>query len=238
MKGSILKKRLLLLVAASLFSALYYYVYTTLIGRVRGIGTVDAAAALGLCTFGAIVLLLFSFAFYHLMQSRTPILPELSTEGPMKPEQSGRLLQQICDTAERTDDVADKFRFVDKISEYKTALERWMEERKPYLDKDFKLLDVMQVLPLNRSYISRLFNEGYGASFFDFVMRYRLDESIRMLEERPEMNIRHISDACGFSSPSVFGRAFLKHIGVTPKQYRRTVDPAMAAEHHRRTATI
>lgn len=99
-------------------------------------------------------------------------------------------------------------------------LERWMQEQKPYRQKDFKLLDVMQVLPLNRSYISHLFNEGYGETFFNFVMRYRIEESVRLLENHPEMNIRRISDLCGFSSPSVFGRAFLKNKGVTPKQYR------------------
>lgn len=172
-----------------------------------------------------IFLLFFAFAFYHILRRRTtPDLSEFSAEdapdeskGDIHPDSA----QAVCGTSETGD---DKYRFVDKIPHYKIDLERWMNEQKPYKNKDFKLLDVMQRLPLNRSYISRLFNEGYGETFFDFVMRYRLEESVQLMEQHPEINIRRISELCGFSSASVFGRAFLKNKGVTPKQYRRDMD--------------
>lgn len=121
---------------------------------------------------------------------------------------------------EELSDCADKYRFIDKIPEHKVALENWMTTDKPYLDKDFRLLDVMNILPLNRSYLSRMFNEAYSETFFCFVMRYRINESTHLLKTRPDLTISRIAEMCGFSSPSVFGRAFLKSEGITPKQYR------------------
>lgn len=163
--------------------------------------------------------LMFFIFVFNLMRRRMPVMQQYPNDDELLCEQAGIIAYK--DEERNFSFVEDKYRFVDKFHQYKADLELWMQEQKPYLNKDFKLLDVMQVLPLNRSYISRLFNEGYGESFFSFVMRYRIDESVNLLENSPEMNIRQISDICGFSSPSVYGRAFLKIKGVTPNQYRK-----------------
>lgn len=110
--------------------------------------------------------------------------------------------------------------FTDKISVYKAKLEEWMLTEKPYLRKDFKLIDVMEILPLNRSYLSRLFNDGYGVSLYQFVMSYRLEESKRLLIIRPDLDITKIAELSGFSSISVFGRAFTQEMKCSPKKWR------------------
>ncbi|WP_294068502.1 helix-turn-helix domain-containing protein [Proteiniphilum sp. UBA1028] len=110
--------------------------------------------------------------------------------------------------------------FADKLPEYREKLEQWMLSEKPHLRKDFKLTDTMEILPLNRSYLSRLFNEGYGESFYQFVMRYRIAESKHLLLSRSDLNITCIADLSGFSSPSVFGRAFTQEMSCSPTQWR------------------
>ena len=110
--------------------------------------------------------------------------------------------------------------FNDRLTNYKEKLEEWMETEKPYLRKDFKLIDAMEILPLNRSYLSRLFNEGYGESFYQFVMRYRIEESKRLLLSRPDLKITKIAELSGFSSISVFGRAFTQKMKCSPMQWR------------------
>jgi AraC-like DNA-binding protein len=110
--------------------------------------------------------------------------------------------------------------FESKLPDYKNKLEQWMQTEKPYLRKDFKLTDAMEILPLNRSYLSRLFNDGYGESFYQFVMRYRITESKRLLLSRPDLNITDIADLSGFSSLSVFGRAFTQEMNCSPTQWR------------------
>lgn len=113
--------------------------------------------------------------------------------------------------------------FTARLPDYKNELEQWMQTEKPYLRKDFKLTDTMEILPLNRSYLSRLFNEGYGENFYQFVMRYRIAESKRLLLSRPDLNITAIADLSGFSSLSVFGRAFAQEMNCSPSQWRERV---------------
>jgi AraC-like DNA-binding protein len=110
--------------------------------------------------------------------------------------------------------------FTDRLPGYKAKLVQWMETEKPYLRKEFKLSDALKILPLNRSYLSRLFNEGYGESFYQFVMRYRIEESKRLLLSRPDLNITNIAELSGFSSLSVFGRAFTQKMNCSPIQWR------------------
>ena len=85
-----------------------------------------------------------------------------------------------------------------------------MEQDKPYLKSDFHLIDIMDVLPLNRRYLSRLINEEIGETFFSFVMKYRIEESVRLLENEHDLTVAMIAIKSGFSGPSVFVRAFLK----------------------------
>ena len=104
---------------------------------------------------------------------------------------------------------------------HKEKLIHWMEQDKPYLKVNFRLIDIMVILPLNRKYISRLINEEIGETFFTFVMKYRIKESIKLLENQHDLTIAQIAMKSGFSSPSVFGRTFLKEKGISPLEYRK-----------------
>lgn len=112
--------------------------------------------------------------------------------------------------------------FLRKLPAYRDQIAEWMTTEKPYLDPNFKLIDVLSVLPLNRTYISRVFNEGFGSSFSDVVRDYRIREAEHMLVSRKDIPVGQIGELCGFSSPSVFNRAFVQsHNGLTPNRYRK-----------------
>ena len=104
-------------------------------------------------------------------------------------------------------------------AEYRRILENWMEDEKPYLNPDFRLLDLRQVLPLNRTYLSQLINNEYGCSFYQFVTNYRIEEAKRLMREHPDKQLQEISDQCGFSSPTVFSRVFAREVGMTPREW-------------------
>ena len=104
-------------------------------------------------------------------------------------------------------------------SAYRQTLEEWMENEKPFLNPDFKLLDLRKVLPLNRTYLSQFIHNEYGCSFYQFVNRYRIEEYQRLKTEHPEMKIGELSVRCGFSSPTVFTRTFTQITGTTPSEW-------------------
>lgn len=115
--------------------------------------------------------------------------------------------------------------FLKKMPAYRDEVANWMVSKKPYLNPDFKLMDVSEILPLNRTYISRVFNEGFGGSFSDVVRDYRMREAEWMLLNRKDIPVGQIGELCGFSSPSVFHRAFVQcHDGLTPNRYRKQVE--------------
>lgn len=115
--------------------------------------------------------------------------------------------------------------FLKKLPLYRDEIAQWMINKKPYLNPNFKLMDVTEILPLNRTYLSRVFNEGFGSSFSDVVRSYRIKEAEWMLLNRKDISVGQVGELCGFSSPSVFNRTFVQsHDGLTPNRYRKQTE--------------
>lgn len=103
---------------------------------------------------------------------------------------------------------------------YRTILEAWLEKEKPYCNPDFQLMDLREVLPLNRSYLSRFINTEYGCTFYHWVNSLRIKEAKRLMTEQPDMTMEDISRQCGFSYRRSFSRIFVETIGMTPSEWR------------------
>lgn len=100
-------------------------------------------------------------------------------------------------------------------------IQQWMETEKPYLNPDFKLMDMRAVLPVNRTYLSQFINDHYGCTFYQFVNRYRIEEAKRLIRETPDMKIEDIAARSGFSSRSSFSRAFAQDTGLSPREWNK-----------------
>lgn len=106
-------------------------------------------------------------------------------------------------------------------AEYREMLEQWMKTEKPYLNPEFRLLDMRQVLPLNRTYLSQLINAEYGCNFYQFVTNYRIEEAKQLMMDHPDMKMQDVAEHCGFSSPTVFARIFARETGKTPSDWNQ-----------------
>lgn len=65
---------------------------------------------------------------------------------------------------------------------------------------------------------SRSFRETYGITFQDYVVRYRILESCRLLKN-PNSNITDVAYAIGFNDASYFSRTFRRYVGISPSDY-------------------
>ncbi len=65
---------------------------------------------------------------------------------------------------------------------------------------------------------SRSFHETYGITFQDYVMRYRILESCRLLHDQ-NASITDVAYAVGFNDASYFSRTFRRYVGMTPSDY-------------------
>lgn len=100
-------------------------------------------------------------------------------------------------------------------------LEHWLETEKPYLNPDFRLIDLQRVLPMNRTYLSQFINSTYDCTFYQFVNRYRIEEAKRLMRECPNLRIEEIAARSGFSSRGVFTAVFTRETGFSPREWSR-----------------
>ena len=88
---------------------------------------------------------------------------------------------------------------------------------------DLHLDDVAGLLGLTPSFFSRWFRKTTGYRFIDFVTRLRISRACEQLEvsDKP---ITNICFEAGFSNVANFNRHFLKIKGMTPRQYRESME--------------
>ena len=91
-----------------------------------------------------------------------------------------------------------------------------------YRDSNLKMTQVSVLLQTNRTYISNLINTEFTCSFNEFVNRYRILESKKLLtdDEYKNYTLEHISEKSGFGSIQTFIRVFKKSEEVTPGAYK------------------
>lgn len=104
---------------------------------------------------------------------------------------------------------------------YREDLEAWMADERPYTNPNFRLLDLKEVLPMNRTYLSNFINGEYGCSFYQYVIRYRIAEAKRLMGEHPDRKMQDIAEQSGFSSATTFSRTFAKEEGCTPTEWMK-----------------
>ncbi len=113
--------------------------------------------------------------------------------------------------------------FNSQFDSYKHQIETWMLTERPYLNADFSLQEIMKRYKLNRTYASRIFNEGFGKSFILVVRDYRIDYARKVIEENPNIAISEVAHECGYSTPQAFHKAFAYcNNGLTPGKFAQT----------------
>lgn len=85
-----------------------------------------------------------------------------------------------------------------------------------------RIEDVSKRFGLTQRRLERLFKQYLNTLPSDYYLNLRMEHAREYLFYSG-MSIKEIAVACGFSSPTVFCRAFRKIYHLSPRQYRRTV---------------
>lgn len=94
-------------------------------------------------------------------------------------------------------------------------------------DRACRGISVEQVCELagcSRSTLDGLFRKNLGRSIAGEMVRVRLGNAMRLLENTPS-TLEEIAEACGFQSATYFCRFFKRESGTTPTQYRSAHAP-------------
>ncbi len=106
-----------------------------------------------------------------------------------------------------------------EISTLPRAVDRVLQPAVYYVAKNFRrkiqnqeVADLCAMSPFN---FSRAFKDAFGISFRDYVVRYRLREACRLLNN-PNVTITDVAYAVGFNDVSYFSRMFKRYLGMSP----------------------
>lgn len=88
--------------------------------------------------------------------------------------------------------------------------------------KDITLNGLSRRLNCSSKYYSRIFKQNMGKTFTEYRLRIKMQKAKKLLSDT-EYSINHISNLLGYMNPSAFMKIFKKLEGVTPSQYRKTV---------------
>lgn len=92
-----------------------------------------------------------------------------------------------------------------------------------YLNKnyfnDISLNDVAKNVNLSYNYLSKVFKDGIGKSFIDYLTELRLEKSMKLLADQ-SISIKEICQRIGYNDPNYYSKAFKKITGMTPTEYR------------------
>lgn len=101
-----------------------------------------------------------------------------------------------------------------------------LEELKKYILSNFAYNFTLDFLAsqvhLSREHLSRSFKKYTGQTISEYLLDVRMTRAKQMLRN-PKNSITDIGTYCGYNTVGNFQRAFKKHTGMSPREYRKTV---------------
>lgn len=80
------------------------------------------------------------------------------------------------------------------------------------------LVEVARYHHLSAPHLSVIFRRYYGMTPTAYRLRHRIERAKTLLQERPELGLKRIAAACGFTDATHFGKEFRRWTGRTPRQ--------------------
>jgi AraC-like DNA-binding protein len=92
-----------------------------------------------------------------------------------------------------------------------------------HLAEPISLSDVAAAVHVSPSHLSSLFKNFFQVSLWSYIITKRIERAILLLMDKDnQYTILEIALQCGFNNTTNFNRAFRKHTGLTPSEYRNS----------------
>ena len=110
-----------------------------------------------------------------------------------------------------------------KIKAVFERLEKLISTEKLYLDADINLNRIARRMVLPVRDVSRAVNSQTGQNVSQYINMLRVKEACRLLKDT-DLQITQIIYAAGFNTKSNFNREFMRVEGMSPSDWRNTLD--------------
>ena len=130
-----------------------------------------------------------------------------------------KTLEQVLNFALEFRDSKVTGKYADVILKAK----RFIEEN--YSDQNTTLTTVAEAVCLSPNHFSTIFSQECKTTFIEYLTNVRLENAKRLMRET-DMKGYDIAYECGFSDPHYFSYIFKKNTGLSPREYKLSVDKA------------
>jgi AraC family transcriptional regulator len=90
-----------------------------------------------------------------------------------------------------------------------------------HLTSSIGLRELAALCGCSPGHLNRAFRAAVGMPIYHFVIQQRLEHA-RGLLRNDSMPLAEVAMSCGFSNQAHFSTAFRRHVGVTPREFRRS----------------
>ena len=139
-------------------------------------------------------------------------------------ENEAKELKVIIDQNQQITSIKKQLLGEDDLNSLKKRLSVMMQDEKPYLDSTLNLSKLAQLMKVSTHELSYIINTSFDNNFFNFVNRYRVEESKVLLlsNDYKHLSMVGIAYDAGFNSKTAFNTAFKKMTGVSPSEFQKT----------------
>lgn len=88
------------------------------------------------------------------------------------------------------------------------------------LTENLTLEELARVANMSKTYYTTIFKKETGISLWEYIVSKRV-EMAKAIIKKDDATMLEIATKCGFNNTANFNRAFKKHAGKTPSQYRK-----------------
>jgi len=106
------------------------------------------------------------------------------------------------------------------LAEYRSRINRVIDYIEANIGSELSLKELAGVAHFSPFHFHRIFGAMVGETLNDFIQRLRIEKAASMLVQNPKQTITGIALDCGFSSSSVFARAFKDNFGMSASDWR------------------
>ncbi len=109
-------------------------------------------------------------------------------------------------------------------AEFYTTLLKYIEENKPYLDNNLRLVQLADDVGFSSHTLSKIINDKAEKNFNQFINEFRLREAERLIVNKESMPIKSIYYEVGFNNKATFYKAFRSKYHCTPLEFKENVE--------------
>lgn len=128
-----------------------------------------------------------------------------------------RIIEQVLNFALEYRDSKMTGKYGDVILKAK----KFIEEN--YADQNTTLTSVAEQVCLSPNHFSTIFSQECKTTFIEYLTSVRIENAKRLMRET-EMKGYDIAYECGFSDPHYFSYIFKKNTGLSPREYKLSVE--------------